>query len=269
MKEGFLKYWKDRTKKDKIFTTVLTVYFVFCLFSGCYWIIDFSLRNFFMSMLFLLFIPAVYLVEYFLGFRFGGLFLGCVLFIAMGGILGTCFDFYSLIPFFDNILHGLSGFVFACLGFSLGEKFFGKAEGKRSFFGCLLFGVCFSLAIAVVWELFEYACTAFFGFDMMEDSIVTEIRSYLLAGGHNEVVSLTDITQTIVYYGDGKTFVLNGYLDIGLLDTLHDMIVCTVGAVVFVVVVTLSKRFFPKCNEVLIPQERDWVSVNGDENANV
>lgn len=246
-------YIKERVK-SKLFLAIIAIYILFCLFSAIYWVIDIQVRNLCMSVAYMAFVPMLLLAEYIIKFRSGALFTAGVLFIAAGGLLGSCFNFYTIIPFFDTVLHGMSGVLFACLGFTIAEKLFGKAEGAKSFFGYALFALCFSLAIAVVWEIFEYACTVFLGFDMMEDSPVTNINSYFLAGNHTETVTLDGISQTVIHYGDGKIFVMNGYLDLGLIDTLTDMIICTVGAVIFMLTSIVSHKYCPKINKSLIPQ---------------
>lgn len=246
-------YVKERVA-NKAFSTIIIIYILFCIFSSIFWIVDFQIRNLCMSVAFMGFVPLLLFVEYKIKFRCGALFTAGVLFIAIGSLLGSCFNFYTIIPFFDTILHGMSGLLFACLGFTLAEKFFGRVDSIRKFFGCAVFALCFSLAIAVVWEIFEYICTVFFGFDMMEDSLVRNINSYFLAGSHTETVTLNGISQTIIHYGEGQTFVINGYLDLGLVDTLTDMIICTLGSIVFMIISIISYKYCPKINESLIPQ---------------
>jgi hypothetical protein len=194
----------------------------------------------------------MFIVERMIKWKFPALFVLMCLSIAAGQMLGTCYEFYVLIPFFDIILHGISGFVFACLGFSLLEVFIGKATSKRKFWACVYSGVCFTLAIGLLWELFEYSAT-FLGVDMLEDSYIFHIDSYLLAGNHSEVVEIDGITKTIIYYGDGQTMTIDGYLDIGLLDTMHDMGICLIGSMVFVITACIGYFKFPKINELLIP----------------
>ncbi|MBE6634848.1 MAG: hypothetical protein E7617_01420 [Ruminococcaceae bacterium] len=252
-KMNFRSYFYDRIK-NKAFTAVITVYLMLCLSSAMYWIIDFQTRNLLMSLAFVLFIPLMLIVEYTINIRFGELFEAAILFLAFGSILGSCFNLYTTLPFLDTLLHGISGIIFGCFGFALAEIFFGKALSPRRFWGSLIFAICFSLAIAVLWEIFEYTCTSFFGLDMMEDAYVSDIRSYLLAGSHTEVVELDGIIKTIIHYGNGQTYIIDGYLDLGLIDTMTDMIICTVGAAAFAGIALLGYFKYPKINKILIPQ---------------
>lgn len=254
MEKANFKYYLKERMTNKGFVAINGVYIIFCLVSSILCCIDFQPRNFLMSLFFVLFVPVVLIAEYAVKIRLGELFIASAYALAAGSILGSCFNVYTTVPFFDTVLHGISGVLFAALGFAIAEKFFGKVNDDRNFFGSLLLGFCFSLAIAVLWEIFEYGCTAAFGFDMMEDSIVTHINSYLLSGNHTETVELDGIVKTVIYYGEGKTYTIDGYLDIGLIDTLTDMIICTVGAAIFAIISTLSYKKCPKINQMLIPQ---------------
>ena len=50
----------------------------------------------------------------------------------------------------------------------------------------------------------------------------------------NDPVIINDINKTIIYSGDNKeTVIQNGYLDIGINDTMKDLIVNFIGAIVF------------------------------------
>ncbi len=220
---------------DKRMSAVLLIYSLFTLASSIFFCVDFNLRNLLMSLLFTLFAPLFWLAEWLLGMKFSASFTAAVLSIAAGSILGSCYDLYTFFPFFDTLLHGISGTVFALFGFYLGEKIFKKPDTGKGFAGLILFGFTFSLAVAAVWEMFEFSVTLLFGFDMMEDSIVDSISSYLLAGTHNSQVELDGITKTVIHYGDGMTYTLDGYLDLGLIDTLTDISVCFGGALLFAI----------------------------------
>ena len=93
---------------------------------------------------------------------------------------------------------------------------------------------CFSMTIGVLWEFFEFGMDTFFHTDMQKDTIVNAIYSVSLdPTNSNKVVALTGITDTAV---NGKSLGLGGYLDIGLIDTMQDLLVNFVGATVFAVI---------------------------------
>ncbi|MBE5734265.1 MAG: hypothetical protein E7347_04340 [Clostridiales bacterium] len=246
-------YFKNRFS-DKAFAILFLLYAFICVCIAGYWLIDFNLRNFFLSLIYLLIAFAVPIAEYLVRFKCGPLFVGALYFLALGGITGSCFNLYTIIPFWDIVLHVLSGVLFSAVGFAVAQRFFGIANTVKKFFGCLVFALCFSLAIAVVWEIFEFICTIAVGADMMEDTLVNKINSYFLSGTHAKAVTLDGITKTVIYYGNGNTYTINGYLDLGLIDTLVDMIVCTGGALVFMAVVVFAYFKFPVLNRILIPE---------------
>ena len=94
-----------------------------------------------------------------------------------------------------------------------------------------LVAFCFSMTIGVLWEFFECGMDIFFHMDMQKDTIVTGISSVLLnPEGLNRAVRIRDIQSTIV---NGQDLGIQGYLDIGLLDTMKDLFVNFIGAVVF------------------------------------
>ena len=258
-KKNFRLYLAHRLKSDKLFSCIIFAYAFFCLSSFIYFAIEGQVRNTLMCLLFVLFVPLMLVLEKVLKVRFVALFSAVVLFIAAGSILGGCYDHYTLVPWFDLLLHCLSGFIFARLGFALLELFIGEPMGTKSFFACLLFGAAVSLAIATLWELFEYAGTALFGLDMQEDKIIGGFNSYLLSGTHSETFDVDGIIKTVIYYGNGQTLVLDGYLDIGLIDTIGDMAICTLGVAVYAVAFVIDwfkgkKRlynaFIPKLDRI-------------------
>ena len=93
---------------------------------------------------------------------------------------------------------------------------------------------CFSMTIGVIWEFFEFGMDQFFDLDMQKDTIVNVINSVMLdPTGSNIPVSIRNITDVSV---NGKSMGLGGYLDIGLIDTMKDLLVNFIGAVVFSVI---------------------------------
>lgn len=257
--------------KEPAFLVISIIFVAFCLFSSVWWIVNFRASYLAMSALFILFIPAICIAEYLIGMRMGVGLILLVLSVAAGGILGSPFNFYTLFPHFDTLLHGISGVIFAALGYMLAERLFGRINTRTRFVGAIVMALSFSLAIAVVWEIHEYNCTLLLGMETMDDTLVDYIKSFVLSGTRSEPTILEGITHTVIYYGEGKSFVIEGgYLDIGIIDTVSDMIICTVGAVVFSILAIIARRL-PVLNKLLIPSvtryESDEESVLADEAA--
>ena len=179
-----------------------------------------------------------------------------LLFIYSAEILGEIRSFYVRFPFWDTMLHTLNGFLAAAIGFSMVDIL--NRNKKFSFqlspFFMALVAFCFSMTIGVLWEFFECAMDLFFHMDMQKDTIVTSINSVLLnPEGLNQMIRIDNIQSTVV---NGQDLGIQGYLDIGLLDTMKDLFVNFIGAVVFSVIgyfyvktrgeSKFARRFIPK-----------------------
>lgn len=232
-----------KTFRKSNFSIAFTVIFMaFSLFSAIYFLSLGQVKETVLSLVCVVFIfPSFYLFQKLLSFDIGGGFTFLLLFLVAGGlILGPSYNLYMTIPFFDDALHCVSGLVFAATGYLFAERLLKNKISDR-FLYCFLFAIFFSLATAVVWEMIEYIGTTFFHLDMQEDKIVTSFHSYLLAGTHAKVVDVDNIVKTIIYYGDNQTLVIDGYLDLGLFDTLNDLVCCIVGTASFAAFLLLDK----------------------------
>ena len=154
-------------------------------------------------------------------------------FIFAAEILGEVNAFYVRVPNWDTMLHTLNGFLAAAVGFSLVSLL--NDDDRLTFhlspFFLALVAFCFSMTIGVLWEFFEFAMDWFFHTDMQRDTVVNAIYSASLdVTRSNKVVSIRDIQDVLIH---GESLGLGGYLDIGLIDTMKDLIVNFIGAVVF------------------------------------
>ena len=158
------------------------------------------------------------------------------LFIFAAEILGELQAYYVRFAFWDTMLHVVNGFLCAAIGFSLidimnrSERF----SLKLSPLYVAVAAFCFSMTIGVLWEFFEFGMDTFFHTDMQKDFVVHRISSVSLdATKSNHPVIIDNITDVVV---NGESLGLGGYLDIGLIDTMKDLLVNFVGAVVFSVI---------------------------------
>ena len=90
------------------------------------------------------------------------------------------------------------------------------------------------MTIGVMWEFWECGMDLFLGMDMQKDTIVHSISTVMLdPTGGNRVVHIDNIKNTAI---NGMELGLGGYLDIGLIDTMKDLFVNFIGAVVFSII---------------------------------
>lgn len=254
-KESFLSYIKSRINNGKVFKIIIGIFLVMCLDFSVYFIVKKAIRGLILSLVCTIVAPIMILAfEYFVGIKFGAVTLSMILFIIMGGmILGPSLDFYFRFPHWDTLLHGLSGFLFACIGFAVSEKVI-KSTNANAFYVYLIAGFLISISIAALWELFEYGGTHFLGLDMQEDQVVNGFNSYYFSGSHNQVFRVDNITQTIINYGNNEQLIIDGYLDIGLYDTLNDILICFIGTLVYLVTLLIDHSHKGKLKNVFIPK---------------
>ena len=125
------------------------------------------------------------------------------------------------------------GFLAAAVGFSmvllLNDN--EKLTFDLSPFFLALVAFCFSMTIGVLWEFFEFGMDWFFHSDMQRDTVINAIYSASLDPTRsNKVVAVKGIYDVVI---NGEELGMGGYLDIGLIDTMKDLLVNFVGAVVF------------------------------------
>lgn len=164
-----------------------------------------------------------------------------LLFIFAAEILGEIRAYYIQYPYWDTMLHTLNGFLCAAIGFSLVDILNRSDRFTFSLSPVYLAVVafCFSMTVGVLWEFFEWAMDSFFHLDMQKDTVVHAIGTVMLdPTGGNVPQYIKGITDVIVVTADGtqRSLGLGGYLDIGLNDTMKDLFVNFIGALVFSVI---------------------------------
>lgn len=89
------------------------------------------------------------------------------LFILLSVFLGTGFNLYSKVFYWDKILHFSSAMLSVALGIGLGMFIFNKLTfTKRYVFGVVLFGFLFAMTLGVFWEFYEFSFDGFLGLNM-------------------------------------------------------------------------------------------------------
>ncbi|MBP3306654.1 MAG: hypothetical protein J6L66_03440 [Anaerotignum sp.] len=154
-------------------------------------------------------------------------------FIFAAEILGEVNAFYVKIPGWDTMLHTINGFLAAAVGFSLVMLLNDNERLTFSLspFFLALTAFCFSMTIGVLWEFFEFSMDYFLHFDMQKDTVIRNLYTVSLDESlSNKVIAIEGIHDVSV---NGQSLGLGGYLDIGIIDTMKDLFVNFIGAVVF------------------------------------
>lgn len=150
-------------------------------------------------------------------------------------ILGEMNNFYGRIPFWDTLLHTSSGFLAAGLGLSLAMRWC-DGKGKIAPIMGVLFAVTFSVTTSVIWEFCEFTTDQTVLTDGQKDRIIKNVSSVKLNPEKvNKPLIIKGVQRTVLYdaNGDELYVIEDGYLDVGIIDTMKDMFVNLVGAVVF------------------------------------
>lgn len=183
-----------------------------------------------------------------------------LLFIFAAEILGEINAFYIRIPFWDTILHTTWGFLCAGIGFALFD-ILNRSDSSIIKLTPLYMAVsaaAFSMCIGACWEIFEYLADSFIGVDMQKDTLVQTINTvWLDPTNSNVTIPVRDIVSTQITLASGEVIQIpGGYLDIGIHDSMADLIVNLIGALVFAVIGfayvktrdsnSLAARFIPR-----------------------
>lgn len=182
--------------------------------------------------LFLLYLPSI--IERKLEMRLPtALEITVVVFIFASEILGEIACFYVTVPFWDKAMHTVSGFIYAAVGYSMADIL--NRNHRISFQLSPVFlavvAFCFSMTIGALWEIFEFSVDVLLNKDMQKDTVLHEITSVALDPTRSNIpITVSGIRDTVV---NGQSLGLGGYLDIGLHDTMQDLIVNMIGALVF------------------------------------
>lgn len=159
-----------------------------------------------------------------------------LIFIFSAEILGEINNFYGIFKNFDDILHTINGFLAASVGFSLVYLLNKNNDSfNLSPIFVTLVAFSFSMTIGVLWEFFEYGMDTLFCLDTQKDTYVNKINTVNLDPDFsNKVINIDGIDKTILYDKDNNELAtIDGYLDIGIIDTMEDLIVNFIGALVY------------------------------------
>ena len=237
-KSSYVKRLMDSYRQGNRKTfTVLVVLYVLVILTAVRCIITKNYESLATCVLVLLLFLVPALIEDKMDLTIPPLFQAIIfIFIFAAEILGEVDHYYVKIPGWDTMLHTINGFLFAAVGFSL---IYLLNRGSKDFnlspFYMALVAFCFSMTIGVIWEFFECAMDQFFNMDMQKDFVISAINSVSLDPENSgEVIHVKDIVETVVNTSSGETVTIEGgYLDVGILDTMKDLLVNLIGAVVF------------------------------------
>ena len=168
-----------------------------------------------------------------------------ICFVFAAEILGEISNFYYYIPIWDSILHVTTGCLAAAIGFGAIDLIITHAKRiSMTPFFVVAVAFCFSMTIAVFWEFFEFGADVVLRTDMQKDTYINQFSTVNLDDTCSNIsVPVNNVGKTQIKDNDGNEIEsFDGYLDIGLVDTMKDLFVNMIGAVVFSVYAYLYSR---------------------------
>lgn len=151
------------------------------------------------------------------------------IFIITTEVLGQIYHFYTRVPIFDIIIHTYSSFVISYIALIIIKKH------KLPKIITILFIFSFAMMCESIWEIFEFGTDYLLKTDMQKDTIINEITSCYLS--EDKDTPTTIVVDNVVVNNISFTDKYNGYLDIGLYDTISDMSCALVGALIFIIII--------------------------------
>jgi len=104
------------------------------------------------------------------------------LFIYLTLFLGSVREFYFRFSWWDDMLHFQSGLLLGVIGFLmayiLNESKTLKLTMSAGFVA--FFSFCFSLALANLWEIYEFAADSLFGYNMQRNSLLDTMSDLIV-----------------------------------------------------------------------------------------
>ena len=183
-----------------------------------------------------------------------------LVFIFAAEILGELKSYFITYPHWDTVLHTTTGFISAAFGYAMVDLLNRNKPQhfKLSPVFLALVAFCFSLTVGVLWEFYEFSMDYLFHMDMQKDTVIHAFASVTLDPTNSNIpIYIDNITDVAV---NGRSLGLDGYLDVGLYDTMEDLFVNFIGALTFSIIGYFSaksgknkiaKQFVP----VVLPEE--------------
>lgn len=115
-----------------------------------------------------------------------GTFCAVIIFILLSVFAGRTLSAYSLVPYWDKILHFLSGFIAVAAGRQIYTYLKGDIKNKALM---NLFALFLAIAVAAVWEIYEFAGDTLLGLSSQNGSLPDTMWD-IIAGTASAVLSV-------------------------------------------------------------------------------
>lgn len=248
-REPFKQYLKERLK-DIPLTVVMALFAAYCIVCMIYFPVIGRWRDGLISLVYLCIVGVFYFLEWLLNIRVPIAYTVFLMLFVLFCHLGACFNMYYTISYLDDILHAAWGIVFGTIGVMLIKAFMGVPKSKKAVVIYVLFGLGFAMLMSILWEVWEFTMDSIMpDMDMQQDTVVDYIHSFIMypdpenpSPDNLHTWQVEGIAKTVLYDADGNVIgtIYGGYLDLGLRDTMWDLIFCTGFVTIFSVVLAID-----------------------------
>lgn len=166
--------------------------------------------------------------------RYGNIFkLLIYIFLILSLVGGEMYYLYVRISYFDVIMHIFSSFIISGLVLYLIKYY--KCSICSKLIALFIFSV--AVMVASIWELTEFSIDRIFNIDMQKDTVINEINSVMLTSDGKGVGHVKIDNMRL-----GNS-VFDGYLDIGLYDTMYDIVCGCIGSIMLIIIYKIKETF--------------------------
>ncbi|MBQ4110103.1 MAG: hypothetical protein IJC74_04395 [Clostridia bacterium] len=136
-------------------------------------------------------IAAVFLIRKYTRIFTPYTFYASIVFILLSLLLGKAFHFYEIIPFWDLLLHFISGFITAPIG---KQAYFNLKGDVKNLRLMLTFTLLFAVTLAAGWEIYEFAIDSLLNTNAQNGSL-SDTMWDIIAGSVSGVIYVIVLTK--------------------------------------------------------------------------
>lgn len=153
------------------------IYFLLPLFTSIYLLLQGDFSKSISAFFVILIIGTFIFLRKKLPFLKNGSFNMIIIFVIISMLFGKVLNAYAIIPYYDKLLHFISGFIIAPIGYNL--FIYLKKDNKNKLL-LFLFTVLFSASLASLWEIFEFASDSLFNTASQNNSLSDTMADIIL-----------------------------------------------------------------------------------------
>lgn len=104
-------------------------------------------------------------------------YFSVIVLILLSILIGKALKVYDLVPWWDKMLHFMSGFIFISVGKCIYVKLKGNHKNKILM---NVFALSFAVAIAGIWEIYEFSIDSIFNLSSQNGSLTDTMWDMIL-----------------------------------------------------------------------------------------